>query len=205
VKVIPLFSQSWESNSFLLIHEGKALLIDAGAAPQRVTEALSESDATLVGIALTHGHFDHILSMDKLRDLFGVPVYLHKADAEMPSDSEQNAYEVFFGAQKCWRPADRLLNDGDSIPFGDKSLTVISTPGHTEGSVCYLTDDILFSGDTVFAGGVGRTDLYGGDMGALGQSLKKILSLPGHLTVYAGHGGSTTLRNIVNNLMSNFE
>lgn len=201
MKVVPLFSRAWESNSYLLIHEGKALLIDAGADTQRIMDALSETGAALEGIALTHGHFDHILSIDKLRDTYRIPVYLHKADADMPSDGEQNAYQIFFGVPKGWRPADRLFKDGDSIPLGDKSITVISTPGHTQGSVCYLADDVLFSGDTVFARGFGRTDLYGGDFGTLKHSLGKIFALPKHLTVYPGHGESASLQDIVNNFM----
>ncbi len=197
MKVIPLSPTAWESNSYLLIHSGEALLIDAGANCQRVADALSEQNATLVGIALTHGHFDHILSIDTLRDIYHVPVYLHADDADMPTDSTKNAYQIFFGTRKGWRPADVLLKDGDSIPLGDKSLTVISTPGHTKGSVCYLADDILFSGDTVFSHGVGRTDLYGSDFRDLKKSLKKIFALPRSLTVYAGHGKSETLENIV--------
>lgn len=197
MKVISLSPTAWESNSYLLIQDGQALLIDAGADCGRVSDALSEQNATLVGIALTHGHFDHILSIDTLRDMYHVPVYLHADDADMPTNGTKNAYQIFFGTSKEWRPADVLLRDGDSIPLGDKSLTVISTAGHTKGSVCYLVDDILFSGDTVFSRGYGRSDLYGGDFGALKSSLEKIFSLPRSLTVYPGHGISETLENIV--------
>lgn len=198
IKVISLSPTSWESNSYLLVHDEKALLIDAGADSQKVADALSRLDASLVGIALTHGHFDHILSIDSLRDTYHVPVYLHEDDADMLSDGEKNAYRIFFGASKEWREADILLKDGDSIPLGDKTLTVISTPGHTKGSVCYLVDDVLFSGDTVFSRGVGRTDLYGSDFLSLKASLRKIFSLPRSLTVYPGHGISETLQNIAN-------
>jgi glyoxylase-like metal-dependent hydrolase (beta-lactamase superfamily II) len=196
IKVISLTPTSWESNSYLLVHDDKALLIDAGADSQKVADALSRLDASLVGIALTHGHFDHILSIDSLRDTYHVPVYLHEDDADMLSDGEKNAYQTFFGVSKKWNPADMLLKDGDSIPLKDRSLAVISTAGHTKGSVCYLIDDILFSGDTVFSHGVGRTDLYGSDFHALKASLRKIFSLPRRLTVYPGHGKSTSLESI---------
>lgn len=197
MKVIPLSPTAWESNSYLLVHDGEALLIDAGAECGKVSDALSKENASLVGIALTHGHFDHILSIDTLRDMYHVPVYLHEDDADLPADGTKNAYRIFFGVSKEWQPADVLLKDGDSIPLGDKSLNVISTPGHTRGSVCYLVDDILFSGDTVFSRGVGRTDLYGSDFSSLKGSLEKIFALPKNLTVYPGHGISETLRNIV--------
>ena len=197
MKVISLSPTSWESNSYLLINGGKALLIDAGAAPQRVSDALSKENAALVGIALTHGHFDHILSIDSLRDTYHVPVYLHEDDADMLSDGEKNAYQTFFGVSKKWNPADMLLKDGDSIPLGDAHLSVISTPGHTKGSVCYLADGVLFSGDTVFAQGYGRTDLYGGDSYALKRSLERLFSLPKDLTVYSGHGEIASLQSII--------
>ena len=197
MKVIPLSPAAWESNSYLLIHDGEALLIDAGASCGKVSDVLAKENAKLIGIALTHGHFDHILSIDTLRDTYHVPVYLHEDDADMPTDSTKNAYRIFFSASKEWREADILLKDSDSIPLGDKSLTAISTPGHTKGSVCYLIDDVLFSGDTVFSRGVGRTDLFGSDFSSLKSSLRKIFSLPKSLTVYPGHGISETLQNIV--------
>ena len=197
MKVIPLSPAAWESNSYLLIHDGEALLIDAGASCGKVSDVLAKENAKLIGIALTHGHFDHILSIDTLRDTYHVPVYLHEDDADMPTDSTKNAYRIFFSASKEWREADILLKDSDSIPLGDKTLTVISTPGHTKGSVCYLIDDVLFSGDTVFSRGVGRTDLFGSDFSSLKSSLRKIFSLPKSLTVYPGHGISETLQNIV--------
>lgn len=200
MKVVTLSPLAWESNSYLLIQNGKALLIDAGASPDKVTAALTREGATLTGLLLTHGHFDHILSIDTLRETYDVPVYVHREDAPMLTDGHLNAYAYFFRQDRAWRPAEKLLSDGDAIPFGEKSITVVHTPGHTKGSVCYLIDDLLFSGDTVFADGYGRTDLEGGDDAALAHSLQKLFELPMSLKVYAGHGMSSTLENVKYNL-----
>ena len=200
VKVVTLSPLAWESNSYLLIENGEAFLIDAGAAPDRIDAALAREGATLLGILLTHGHFDHILSIDALREKYRVPVYLHREDAPMLTDGRLNAYTYFFRQDRTWRPADKLLINGNSIPFGGKSISVIHTPGHTKGSVCYIIDDLLFSGDTLFADGYGRTDLEGGDYEALSRSLQKLFELPTTLKVYAGHGMSATLEDIKYNL-----
>lgn len=200
MKVITLCPAAWESNSYLLIQNGEALLFDAGASPDKISEALAREQATLKGILLTHGHFDHILSIDALREKYNVPVYVHREDAPMLTDGRLNAYAFFFRQERSWRPAEKLLSDGDSIPFGDKRISVIHTPGHTRGSVCYLVGDLLFSGDTLFADGYGRTDLEGGDDAALSYSLQKLFKLPMTLKVYAGHGMSTILENAKYNL-----
>jgi len=200
MKVVTLSPLAWESNSYLLIEKGEALLIDSGASPDKISAALAREGATLKAILLTHGHFDHILSIDRLRETYGVPVYIHKEDAPMLTDGRLNAYAYFFRENRTWMPADKLLTDDERIPFGDKSISVIHTPGHTGGSVCYLVDDLLFSGDTLFADGYGRTDLDGGDSAALTHSLQTLFALPTTLKVYAGHGMATTLENAKYNL-----
>ncbi len=200
MKVILLSPTAWESNSYLLIENGKALLIDAGAPPETVTLRLENEQATLCGVLLTHGHFDHILSIDLLRESYGVPVYIHKDDAPMLTDGRLNAYNYFFRGNRAWQAADKLLSDKDSIPFGEKTISVIHSPGHTRGSVCYRVDDLLFSGDTVFADGYGRTDLEGGSYEELTRSLGSLFSLPQNLTVYPGHGMKASLEQVKYNL-----
>lgn len=200
MKLIYLRPSSWESNSFLLIENGSAILIDAGAPLHKIKDCLSREGATLKKILLTHGHFDHILSIDSLRDEYDAPVYLHEADAAMLTDGNLNAYSYFFREARAWRPADVLLHDGDSIPFEDHTLTVLSTPGHTKGSVCYLTEELLFSGDTVFSDGCGRTDLFGGDPEELDCSLERLFTLPQSLTVHPGHGVSAAMEHVKYNL-----
>lgn len=200
MKVISLFPTAWESNCYLLVEDGNALLIDAGAPPEKVTARLMEENATLCGILLTHGHFDHILSIDRLRETYGAPVYIHKDDAAMLTDGHLNAYAVFFRENRTWQAADKLLSGGDAIPFGTTAITVIHTPGHTRGSVSYRVGEHLFSGDTVFADGYGRTDLAGGSYEELTHSLGKLFALSPTLTVYPGHGMTATLEQVKRNL-----
>jgi glyoxylase-like metal-dependent hydrolase (beta-lactamase superfamily II) len=135
-----------------------------------------------------------MLSLDELRDAYpDAPVYLHRDDAELLADGEKNAFALFFGQDRAWRPADHLLTDGEIIRLGDTGIRVLHTPGHTRGSVCYLCGDDLITGDTIFASGYGRYDLYGGDWGALCASLRSLTELLPHLRIYPGHGPNTTL------------
>ena len=111
----------------------------------------------------------------------------------MLNDAQWNLSAMMYPTKPVELTADRLLTEGDTVSFGDAMLTVIETPGHTRGSVCYLADGLLFSGDTLFAGSIGRTDLPGGDMSVLRRSLARLAALDGHYTVYPGHGEETTL------------
>ena len=131
-----------------------------------------------------------------MRDRFNVPLWLHEADAKMPQDNEKNAFAVFFGNNPFHvRSADRLFRDGDVLHFGSLSLTVMHTPGHSKGSSVFLLGDVAFTGDTLFANGWGRTDLYGGDALTLRRSLQKLSGLSPDVRIYPGHGGSSTLKN----------
>ncbi len=183
----------FEAVSYLVHESGKAILVDAGVTPDRVKKVLDERYLTLSAIVLTHGHFDHILYADELREFFGVPLYVHTNDAEMLTDSDKNAFSAFFGKARTWRSADKLLKNGDEITVGEGSLTVLHTPGHTKGSICLEGDGILLSGDTLFAESFGRYDLYGGDAGSLRRSLLRLSSLPSETMIYPGHGASARL------------
>lgn len=193
MEIFTLTPVSFESNSYLLCEKGEAILVDAGADPDRVRTVLSEKGLTLSAIVLTHGHFDHALSVDALREVYGAPLLIHEADAEMLGDGEKNAFATFFGRSRAWKPADRTLAEGDEITLGDKTLTVLHTPGHTRGSICLFGDGVLLSGDTLFASGYGRYDLYGGDEKVLKASLARLSSLPAGIVVYPGHGGVSAL------------
>lgn len=198
--VIPFTGLSWEANSYLVVSGTHAVLIDAGVSADVVKEELSRRGATLDAVLLTHGHFDHTISADKLRESFSVPVMIHEADAEMLMDAEKSALYYFFGTRSAHLPADRVLKEGDTIPLGDTVITVHHTPGHSLGSVCYRVEDALFTGDTIFSAGYGRCDLYGGDMHALAGSLASLRALKQDLTIYPGHGGASTLGAALDNL-----
>lgn len=137
-------------------------------------------------IILTHGHPDHIGAVKDISSKLKCPVYIHNLDSEW--------LKQMFGNSL---PSVHNIEDGEIIKIGPNELKVIHTPGHTQGSIClYLEKEgIIFSGDTLFAGGVGRTDLPGGDEQALQASLKKLLSLPGFIKVYPGHGPQSTIEN----------
>ena len=126
---------------------------------------------------------------------------IHEADAEMLSDGNKNAYAIFFGQDRAFRPADELLQDGQILTLGDEQLSVLSTPGHSRGSCCFVCDDMIITGDTLFAAGYGRTDLWGGSMRELAASLGKLSALPHRLTVYPGHGESCTLEHALSRLV----
>lgn len=195
-----LFPGSFGSNCYLLISGNQAAVVDPSADADVILQKIAEKGATLQYILLTHGHFDHICSLDALREKTGVPAYIHKGDADMPSDSLKNAFSVFFGQSRSYRAPEKLLADGDVLTLGDEDIRVLHTPGHTEGSVCYLcSDKLLLTGDTLFDRGFGRYDLYGGDPYKLRNSLARLALLDGSLTVYAGHGCPTDLEDAVQN------
>ena len=193
MKIIPFLPHGYESDSYLLVNSGEAALIDAGVPSGLVLEALAEEKAKLKYILLTHGHFDHTASADKLREVTEAKLFVHTDDAEMLADPQKSALALFFGRYDTLSPCDGTLEDGDSISLGGEEIKVIHTPGHSKGSVCYLAGDKLFTGDTLFNGGYGRFDLYGGDFKALTSSLKKLGKLDPHLEIYPGHGDGTTL------------
>lgn len=186
---------SFASNCYLVVAGDEALVVDPSASTEAIGQALQKARARCVGILLTHGHFDHMLSLDALRDAFShVPVYLHKGDAAFLSDGQKNAFSLFFGQDRQWRPATHLLQDGDTITLADEVVTVLHTPGHTPGSACFICgEQALITGDTLFDGSYGRYDLYGGSLSALRESLGRLATLDGRLTIYPGHGNSTEL------------
>lgn len=194
MKIRSICPDSFASNCYLLVEGNEAMVVDPGVSADAVRSALADEGARCVGILLTHGHFDHILSLDELRDAYpDATVYLHRDDAELLSDGEKNAFAFFFGQDRGWRPADHLLTDGEIILLGDARIRVRHTPGHTRGSVCYLCGDDLITGDTLFANNYGRFDLYGGDAGTLFRSLRLLTELPQALRIHPGHGPSALL------------
>ncbi|MBQ8356842.1 MAG: MBL fold metallo-hydrolase [Clostridia bacterium] len=184
-----------------LVCEGKdAVLIDCSAPVASVTAALAEHGARLRALLCTHGHFDHLLTADALRNTFGVPLFVHESDAEMLSDGQKNAYATFFGHDRTWFPAQQTFKDGAVLTFGSLRFEVMHTPGHSKGSSVFLCGDVAFTGDTLFADSYGRTDLYGGDPTALRHSLQRLSALAPDLHIYPGHGSHTTLHEAMERL-----
>ena len=142
---------------------------------------------------ITHAHFDHILGLPALGN---VPIYVHELDAPAMTDAVRNCAEDRLPAV----PATHLVHEGDVLHLAGMTFTVMHTPGHTPGGVCYQCGDDLFTGDTLFAPGYGRTDLPGGSWSDLVRSLRRLLHLPGNLHVYPGHGGDAELFALRGNL-----
>lgn len=181
-----------ENNCYLLTDEksGKSALVDCTDSSEKMREFIK--NAKLEYILLTHGHYDHIGGVADIKELTGAKVVISKEDEHMLSSS-RGSLAAFCGLSQKNSSADIIVDDNDIITLGDTEIKVMSTPGHTKGSVCYICDNVMFSGDTLFFCSCGRTDFPGGDSSEMLNSLKKIASLSGNLTVYPGHDRATTL------------
>ena len=172
---------------------GEALVIDPGAYNKRFEAMLREEGIeSLKYILLTHGHFDHISGVDELKSNFGGEVIVHKEDEPCLSSKAESLAEKFFFVHNN-AIADTVLCGGEELSLGENKIRVFHTPGHTKGSVCYIVDELLFSGDTLFKDTVGRMDFPGGSEKEMLQSMEKLAALDGDYKVYPGHNVATTL------------
>jgi len=171
----------------------EAAVIDPGAEADRILQALARHRLTVKLILNTHGHFDHVGANAALKAATGAELCIHAQDAPMLADLV-SAASMFGMRVDNSPPADRLLQDGDRLAFGNLNLSVIHTPGHTRGGISFAMDGALFVGDTLFAGSIGRTDFPGGDYDTLIRSIReKLFVLDEQVTVYPGHMGTTTI------------
>ena len=184
-----------ENNIYLVADEksGEAVLIDATQDLPEIQKAVKDLGVKVKYILLTHGHFDHILGLNSLKKSLNAPAVICKDDLVISDNI--NEFTRLFGLPDSVPPKyDMYIKDGDEILLGSYKIKVIHTPGHTEGGVCYLVDGKLFSGDTLFKGSVGRTDLFGGNFNKLSDSIKnKLFKLDDKIEVFPGHGDMTTI------------
>ena len=198
MKILSVCPKSFAANTYILISDKEAFIVDPSVSVNAVERLLAEEKALLRGILLTHGHFDHTVSIDTLRDKLHIPLIMHGGDAPMLTDGKINGFYDFYGQESVHRTAQTLVKDGDIIPLGNESIKVISTPGHSPGSVCFLCPDtngkqFLITGDTLFSNTVGRCDLWGGDESAIVRSLASLRKLDQNMVIYPGHGPSHVL------------
>lgn len=183
------------NNNYLLIDEEskEAALIDCTDYISELGAVLKEYDAKLKYILLTHGHFDHIIGVPKVKAEFKPLVYLHKDDKELVDNSDE--FMLSVGMQPFEHPEiDKYIDEGEEIYIGNTKIDVIHLPGHTQGGVGYLVDGVLYSGDTIFLESIGRTDLVGGNHSQLVQTIKdKIFTLDDDTIINVGHGTNTTV------------
>lgn len=161
-------------------------VIDPGDGIDALTDAVRGK--TVAGVLITHAHFDHILGLPALA---GAPVYVHALDAPAMTDPIRSVADMVGAVPRI--PATHTVEEGDVIRLAGMTFTVLHTPGHTPGGVCYRCGDDLFTGDTLFSGGYGRTDFPGGSWADLIRSLKRLMDLHG-LRIYPGHGEGGIIR-----------
>jgi len=184
-----------QANCFIIGCEDtlEAAVIDPGDEADRILTTLAQSKLTLKCIINTHGHFDHVGANKSLKDTTGASIMIHQLDAHMLEQLSASAASWGLSAENSPAP-DRIVDDGDTIEFGNISLKVIHTPGHSPGGISLHTGEHVFVGDTLFADSVGRTDLPGGDPSVLKASIQnKLFILGDDVNVYPGHMGNTTI------------
>jgi glyoxylase-like metal-dependent hydrolase (beta-lactamase superfamily II) len=182
----------FETNCWLLSAEGsdEAMVVDPGFSPERVSEILEAAGKRLVAVLATHGHFDHVGSAAVVCG-DDVPLYIHEADA--PALTDYQAWGGAFPVPSVPVANVRTLVEGDVLEFAGFGLEVVHTPGHTPGSVCFVTDGFVLSGDLVFKGAIGRSDFPNSSPEDMQKSLRRFLELADPLPVWPGHGPDTTV------------
>ena len=171
----------------------EAVVIDPGGDADKILLSLADSELKVKYIINTHGHFDHVCGNGKMKDATGADILIHPLDAAMLGMLSSNA-AVFGISVENSPPCDQTIEEGETISFGNISLKVIHTPGHTPGGISLYTDGIVFVGDTLFAGSIGRTDFPGGDFDTLISSIKtKLFDMEDDMRVLSGHGPETSI------------
>ena len=184
-----------ETNCYLVYCEEtlECAIVDPGADPEKIILQVSSRKLEPVILINTHGHVDHVGANKDIKEKYDIPLCIHSSDSKMLGNILATTMGLFLGAKKSPEP-DKFIDEGDTIPIGNSHLKVIHTPGHSPGSVSLSGDGFLLSGDLLFCGGVGRTDLHGGSWRVLEDSIRnRIFTFPDDTIVLPGHGPATTV------------
>jgi len=195
VKIVQIPNGQFVENCYLVTDEAsrECVVIDPGEEAGLILRRITEAGVRTVAIWVTHAHLDHVMGVPRLRRETGAPIYLHPADRELYDHVIQQG--LAFGIRvESLPPPDREFVPGETVRVGTVGFTVRHAPGHSPGSVCLVGDGVVFTGDVLFAGSIGRTDLPGADFDTLIRSIEReLLVLPDSTMVYSGHGPETTV------------
>lgn len=191
-----LVTGPFATNCYILGSESsrEGMIIDPGDEAREILKSVEDLGLDIKVIVLTHGHLDHIGALKEVAEATGAEVAIHRSDAE-PLQGQYHSLGAMFGlAYPVPSPPERLLEEGDTLDIGELRFSVLYTPGHTPGGICLLGEGVVFTGDTLFNSGIGRTDLPGGSYTELMNSIHdKLLALPDDTVVYPGHGPGSTI------------
>lgn len=196
MKILRIPAGIYAANCYIVFSQGSkaGIIVDPGGDTDDLIKVIDDNEIELKYIVLTHGHGDHIGGVAELKSKYNIPLLIHEADSELLKDGNKN-FSNIMGMGSVELIPDRTVKDGDEISFGELKAIVIHTPGHTKGGICLKINDQLISGDTLFKGSIGRTDLLGGSYEELIDSIKnKLLVLPGETIVLSGHGQPSTIK-----------
>jgi len=171
----------------------EAMVVDPGDEPDKIIKFIEHRKLTVSRIVCTHAHFDHIGAVRRLKEKTGAPVMIHKGDADIYMRADKQGTLWGFHIEQPPEP-DIFVNDGDEIAVGRSRFKVLHTPGHSPGGICLYGEGVIFTGDTIFAGSVGRTDFPGGSVTDLKRSFSEIISMPPETRIFPGHGPLTTVK-----------
>ncbi len=176
----------YRENCYFLFDEDKnGVIIDPGDEPDEIINLIYENNLDIKAILLTHAHFDHVGALKQIENILKVPVYMNKEDIPLLISQ----HDFFKSSLEKYR----FINDGDEIKIGNLNILALHTPGHTEGSMTYICGDIMFTGDTLFAGSIGRTDLFGGSAKTLKKTIAGFSNISCEYQILSGHGPASVL------------
>ncbi|MBM4145864.1 MAG: MBL fold metallo-hydrolase [Nitrospira sp.] len=186
---------SLENNCYIIADEktNECFITDPGDEPDRILDLINKNNLIIKYIICTHAHFDHVAAIPEIKEETKAWIVLHSDDLNMYRSTKDQAAAWGYEIDPLPEP-DIFVSEGDILEVGGLKFEVLHTPGHTQGGICLYGEGIVITGDTLFAGSVGRTDLQGGDISKLRKSFKRLMSLPDEVKVLAGHGPESTIK-----------